>query len=59
MGEVGCTWPLRPTERKVLRATARAQRLTGAPILIHPGRDQTSPAEIMGILLEAGRTPSG
>ena len=35
MGEVGCSWPLLPNERKVLRATARAQRLTGAPILIH------------------------
>ena len=57
MGEVGCTWPLRPTERKVLRATARAQRLTGAPILIHPGRDQSSPAEIMEILLESGADP--
>ncbi len=35
MGEVGCSWPLPPNERKVLRATARAQRITGAPILIH------------------------
>ena len=57
MGEVGCTWPLRPNEKKVLRATARAQRLTGAPILIHPGRAQESPAEIMSILLEAGADP--
>lgn len=57
LGEVGCTWPLRPNERKVLRATARAQTITGAPILIHPGRDQSSPAEIMSILLEAGADP--
>ena len=54
MGEVGCSWPLQPNERKVLRATARAQRVTGASILIHPGRYQTAPAEIMEALLEAG-----
>ena len=57
MGEVGCSWPLNPNERKVLRATARAQRLTGAPILIHPGRDQSSPAEIMEIMVESGADP--
>lgn len=54
LGEVGCSFPLHPNERKVLRATARAQRLTGAPILIHPGRDQSCPAEIMEILRDAG-----
>ena len=57
LGEVGCTWPLHPNERKVLKATARAQRLTGAPILIHPGRDQSCPAEIMEILMESGADP--
>ena len=54
IGEVGCSWPLHDNERKVLRASARAQRLTGAPILIHPGRDETSPLEIIEILAEAG-----
>ena len=54
LGEVGCSFPLHPNERKVLRATARAQRQTGAPILIHPGRDQSCPAEIMEILRGAG-----
>jgi phosphotriesterase-related protein len=54
IGEVGCSWPLTPTERKVLRASARAQRLTGAPLMIHPGRDQRAPAEILGILEAAG-----
>ena len=57
LGEVGCTWPLHRNERKVLRATARAQRKTGAPILIHPGRDQSSPAEIMSILVDSGADP--
>lgn len=54
IGEVGCSWPLMPNERKALRASARAQRITGAPILIHPGRDETAPLEIIEILREAG-----
>ena len=54
IGEVGCSWPLTNNERKVLRASAQAQRLTGAPVLIHPGRDETSPMEIIEILAEAG-----
>ena len=54
IGEVGCSWPLSENERKVLRASARAQRLTGAPLLIHPGRDEASPTEIIDVLDEAG-----
>ena len=54
IGEVGCSWPLTANEHKVLRASARAQRITGAPLLIHPGRDETSPLEIIEILSEAG-----
>ncbi len=54
IGEIGCSWPLDENERKVLRASARAQRLTGAPVLIHPGRDETSPLEIIEVLREAG-----
>ena len=38
IGEVGCSYPLSDNERKALRASARAQRATGAAILIHPGR---------------------
>lgn len=52
IGEVGCTWPLEPNERKVLRASGRAQRLTGAPLLIHPGRNEMAPAEIVDVLSE-------
>ena len=54
IGEIGCTWPLTENERKVLRASARAQRDTGAAILIHPGRDKRAPGEILGVLDEAG-----
>ena len=31
IGEVGCSWPLTDNERKVVRASGRAQRLTGPP----------------------------
>ena len=54
IGEVGCTWPLADNERKVLRASALAQQATGAPILIHPGRDEAAPFEIIEVLREAG-----
>lgn len=58
IGEVGCTWPLLPNERKALRATARAQRLTGAAVSIHPGLHVDSPFEILDILEAAGADPA-
>lgn len=53
IGELGCTWPLTDNERKVLRAGASAQRETGAAILVHPGRDEAAPSEILDVLAEA------
>ena len=54
IGEIGCSWPLTDNERKVLRAAGRAQAATGAPLLIHPGRDETAPLEIVEVLDEVG-----
>lgn len=54
IGEVGCSWPLAETERKVLRASAKAQRLTGAPLSIHPGRGEEAHEEILELLSESG-----
>ncbi len=54
IGEVGCSWPLTSNERKVLRASAKAQRQTGAAITIHPGRDERSPEEVLEVLEKAG-----
>ena len=54
IGEIGCTWPLTDNERKVLRAVAAAQQETGAAILIHPGRNEGAPSEIIGTLADAG-----
>ena len=52
IGEVGCSWPLTANERKVLRASGRAQQLTGAPLMIHPGRHPDAPFEIINVLRE-------
>jgi phosphotriesterase-related protein len=54
IGEIGCSWPLTRNERKVLRASGRAHRRTGAPLLVHTGRDPRSPAEILDVLREVG-----
>ena len=37
IGEVGLCTRMHPDEEKVLRASARAQRVSGAPLSIHPG----------------------
>jgi phosphotriesterase-related protein len=54
IGEVGCSWPLHPNERKSLRAAARAQTATRAPISVHPGRNREAPFEVLSILAAAG-----
>ncbi|XP_006894354.1 PREDICTED: phosphotriesterase-related protein isoform X1 [Elephantulus edwardii] len=54
IGEIGCSWPLTESERKVLQATAQAQAQLGCPVIIHPGRNPSSPFEIIRILQEAG-----
>ena len=58
LGEIGCSAPMTPNERKCLRAAARAQRATGAPLLIHPGRAVPAPLEAMAVVLEAGGDPA-
>ena len=58
IGELGNLWPPSDSETKVLRAAARAQIETGAPILIHPGFHPDSPSHIVGVLLAAGADPS-
>ena len=54
IGEVGCTWPLAPNERKSLSAAAIAQRETGAAISVHPGRHPDAPLEILELLANGG-----
>jgi len=54
IGEIGCSWPLAKNELKVLRAAAMAQQETRAPLVIHPGADESAPFEIIEILRDAG-----
>jgi len=54
IGEIGCSWPLEEAERKCVRAAGLAQRQTGAPLSIHPGRNERAPAELIKILKEVG-----
>ena len=51
IGEVGLSHPLHKDEEKVLVASAVAQQETGAPILIHPGRDEKAPIVAIDICL--------
>ena len=54
IGEIGCTYPLEDCEKKVLRAAGMAQKETGAPLEVHPGRSEDAPGEIIKILKEVG-----
>lgn len=54
IGEIGCSWPITESEKKVLRATAQAQSQLGCPVIIHPGRNAEAPAKAIRILQEAG-----
>lgn len=54
IGEIGCSWPLTDSERKVLQATAHAQAQLGCPVIIHPGRNPGAPFQIIRVLQEAG-----
>ncbi|XP_053507870.1 phosphotriesterase-related protein isoform X1 [Ictalurus furcatus] len=54
IGEIGTSWPIAESEKKVLRATAHAQTQLGCPVIIHPGRNPAAPGEIVRILQEAG-----
>lgn len=54
IGELGCSHPLRDSERKVLRAGALAQQRTGVAVVVHPGRNENDPLEIVDVLADAG-----
>ena len=58
IGEVGLSWPPHPQEYMVLRAAAGAHRLTGAPLVIHPGRHPDAPLDAMRVAERAGADPT-
>lgn len=47
IGEIGCSHPWTEAEKKSMAAAVAAQRETGAPLLIHPGRSERAPLEIL------------
>jgi phosphotriesterase-related protein len=54
IGEIGNTWPWTENEKKVVRAAVEAQRRTGAPLMIHPGRDAAAPMQIVELIAKQG-----
>jgi phosphotriesterase-related protein len=54
IGEIGCSWPMDPREKKSLRAAVRAQQITGANLNVHPGQAEEAPFEIIELLGEWG-----
>jgi phosphotriesterase-related protein len=58
IGEIGLSWPALPCEERSLRAAARAQQATGAPLQIHPGRHPEAPPQIIRTVTEAGGDPT-
>lgn len=54
IGEIGCSWPITPNEEQSLRAAARAQQETGAPINVHPGFSPEAPYLAVRLLEGAG-----
>jgi phosphotriesterase-related protein len=57
IGEVGISWPMAESERKSLKAAAIASKKTGLPISIHTGYHESSPIEIVTLLLNEGVQP--
>ena len=54
IGEIGTTAPWTVNEQKVLRAAIAAQRQTGAPLMIHPGRHPGMPMELAEFVQKEG-----
>ncbi|WP_027943408.1 phosphotriesterase family protein [Amycolatopsis taiwanensis] len=54
IGEIGASWPMHPQEAKVLDAAVKAQRETGASLLLHPGRDRRAPIDLIRRVEKAG-----
>ena len=54
IGEIGTTYPWTENERKVLRAAIATQRETGAPLMIHPGRQRDMPRQHAEVVRKEG-----
>ena len=54
IGEIGTTYPWTDNEQKELRAAVIAQRETGAPLMVHPGRHPAMPMELAKLVQKEG-----
>ena len=54
LGEIGTTYPWTENEQKVLRAAVIAQRETGGPLMVHPGRHPAMPMELAEFVRKEG-----
>lgn len=54
IGEIGCSWPWTDDEQKSVAAATAAQIETGASLLIHPGRNERAPLEIIKFIEREG-----
>ena len=50
IGEIGCSWHLKESEKKSLQAALEIQNDIGVTISIHPGRNKDSPEEIVNFI---------
>ncbi|MBA47072.1 MAG: hypothetical protein CL893_03185 [Dehalococcoidia bacterium] len=54
IGEIGCSWPWTKNEKISMEASVLAHKTTGLPLLIHPGRNQYAPLEIIEFISKLG-----
>jgi phosphotriesterase-related protein len=54
IGEVGCSWPWTDNEKLSMQASVLAHKNSGLPLLIHPGRNQYAPLEIIKYIDDLG-----
>ena len=54
IGEIGCSWPWTKNEKLSMEASVFAHKTTGLPLLIHPGRNQYAPLEIIDFISKLG-----
>jgi len=54
IGEIGLSWPITPREQKSLKAAARAQKISGASLNIHPGQGEEAAMEAAKIAEDTG-----
>jgi phosphotriesterase-related protein len=57
IGEIGCSIPLHPQEKKSVYASGIAQKETGAPLTLHAPDDRALREQVLQTLLEAGANP--